>query len=382
MRWTRTGSIIGISLLLWCHWPKASAFEITQISQKTNGIAIQWSAEAGRSYQVETADSLLGPWQRRASVNAASNLLSWLDTETGSARQRFYRLSTTNETGLRGALLAGDAVPRTVGSLSFDINSVAADAVFAASQLGAGGAQLVTTGTLSQQGQTWSYSSSPADRLAVRFGSGTNADFYITRMEGNFSSDAATFLQESHNFDFRVVAPGVADLTFNSGIPSGTCNFHATARGSLLWNGVNYTVDLALDGQYCFESGFGSYSLLNDYTTAGTVMAPGYSLSVDQRWRFELVADQKQSASSAEDWNNNTLTIGADTFKWVNAKKQKSFKNGKPSSIDSYWQASGAVLKNGQSWGLYQYQGPIFGYVKFYLATPDAAIELESWNVL
>lgn len=378
----RTCPIIGLSLLLGLNWPKASALEITQISQKTNAMALEWTTQAGNNYQVESADSILGPWQRRASLNAVSNRLTWLDNETGAARQRFYRIATTNQPAPNGALLAGDAVARAVGSLSSDINTVAAEAVFAASQLGAGGAQLVTTGTLTQQGQTWSYSSSPADRLAVRFASGTNADFYISRMEGNFSSDAAAFLQQSHNFDFRVVAPGIADLTFASGIPSGTCDFHATARGSLVWNAVNYTVDLTLDGKYCFDGGFGSYSLLNDYTTTGSVLAPGYSLNVDERWRFELIADQNQSASSAEDWNNNILTIGPDTYKWVNARKQKSFKNGKPSSIDSYWQASGAVLKNGQSWGLYQYQGPILGYVKFYLVTADAAIELESWSVL
>lgn len=382
----RTASIPASLLLLVLCWPQAElgAFEFTQIRPATNGIFLQWTSETGINYGIESAERVTGPWQRRATLNGSSTILSWTDTETGGAAQRFYRITTTNTNGasLRGPLLAADGVPRAVGDLNFDINNIGASAVFLASELGAAGMRLVTNGTLTEAGQNWTYAASPADRLAVRFASGTNADFYIGRMEGNFSSDAATFLRQGHNFDFRVVVSGVGDLFFSSSIAEGTCNFRSTSRGTLLWNGVNYTLDLVFEGQYCFEGGFGSYSLLNDYTTRGTVAAAAYSLVVDQRWRFELVADGSTSASSAEDWNNNTLTLGADTYQWTGAKKQKSFKNGKPSSTDSYWQAFGGVLKNGANWGLYRYVPPdLFGFVKFNLVIPGEVIELESWNI-
>ncbi len=361
----------------------AVAFEITQIKIQTNGAAVTWSTEAGRSYQVESAAAVVGPWQTRAVLQANSNTLQWVDTEAIAQPQRFYRIASVTQASLRGPLLAGDAVPRDVGTVGLQSSDTGAKAAFLARQLGTGGAQLVTTGTLTEQGQNWNYAASPNDRLVVKFQSGTNVTFYITRMEGNFSGDAANFLQQPHNFDFRVVIPGVTDLTFTSEIPPATCNFRATARGALVWGNATYTVNLTLSGQYCFESGFGYYSLLNDYTSTGTVTVPGYALTVDQRRRFELIATGGDTASSEQDWNNNTLTIGADTYKWVNARKQKSFKNGKPSSLDTYWQASGGVLKNGEPYGTYQMKpDSVLGYVKFLLVLPNEVIELESWNVL
>lgn len=357
---------------------KAAEIRITEITQAANGVHITWTAEIGRNYQVESADSVNGPWQNRTSVKADSAALSWTDEQ--AATQRFYRISSVSAPAVQNFFLAGDAVSRDLGALGLQSGDIGAQAVFLASQL-QGGVRLITTGTLTQQGQNWAYALIPSDRLVVQFQAGTNLDFYITRMEGDFTGDATSFLQRPHVFDYRVAAPGVGDLTFASEIPAETCNFRATAKGTLVWRDVTYTIDLTLAGQYCVENGFGYFSLLNDYSATGTVVAPGFDLRVAHRRRFELITSSKDSAISEEDWNNNTLTVGNDTYQWNNTKKQKSFKDGKPSSLDTYWQAYGDVFRNGAPYGVYQRTADnTIGVVKFILVLPTETIDLEVWN--
>jgi len=378
----------------WAILPVAAAsFQLTEITRDTNTVTIKWNAEAAKSYEVQSAAFVAGPWRSRASVNTATTLADWADTEPASLSQQFYRVAlVTNSSGglERDGLFAGDFIPSNTTLLGEQSGDIGANAVFLASQLGAGGARLVTTGTLTQLGQNWNYGLSPNDRLVVQFATGTNVSFYITRMQGDFSIGAATFLRQNHNFDYRVAIPGASDLTFTSDIGSGNPTFRATALGTLVWSNVTYNINLALVGDYRFEIDSSGSSYLNDYTMTGTVDAPGYSLNVNQRRRFEMVvavvnfggATRSESSSSNQDWNNNTLTIGGEVYKWVNALKQKSFKNGQPSSVDTYWQASGGVLKNGGPFGLYKFgAGSVFGFVKFNLVLPNEVIELESWRL-
>ncbi|MBI3416783.1 MAG: hypothetical protein HY043_15950 [Verrucomicrobia bacterium] len=384
-------------LLLWAAaCAQAATFQFTAITKETNGVAIQWNSDAGKSYRIESAAAVNGPWLFRTNFNANSTSVQWVDTDIVSVGQRFYRVGLGADTGTaaeRAAVSAGDFLPKAVAVFGEQSANIAANAVFLASQLGAGGAQLVTTGTLSQQGQNWAYSPSPNDRLVAQFATGTNVQFYITRVQGDFSIDVNVFLRRPHNFDYRVVTPGVADLTFISDAGTGTPSFQAKARGMFIWNQVSYDVDLTLSGTYQYESELvlltGS-SLLTDAMITGTVRAPGFSLVASQRRRYESViaqvnfggATRFDEAVSDQDWIDNTLTLGADTYKWVNATKQKSFKNGTPSSVDIYWQAAGSVLKNGQAYGVYKFgASTASGYVMFYLALPNDVVQLELWKL-
>jgi hypothetical protein len=159
--------------------------------------------------------------------------------------------------------------------------------------------------------------------------------------------------------------------------------FRVAALGTLVWSNVTYNINLSLVGDYNFEVDSSGSSLLDDYTATGTVSAPGYGLIINERRRFELISTTTDSATSEQTWNNNTLTIGSDVYKWVSAQKQKSFRNGNPSSVDTYWQASGGVLKNGAPFGLYKFDTSSagLGYVRFTLVLPNEVIELESWRL-
>jgi len=67
-----------------------------QVQVVTNGIVLSWNSLPGASYRVQTSGNpgrtnwidLSGP------VIATDSLTSWVDTQTRSAPQRFYRVSS------------------------------------------------------------------------------------------------------------------------------------------------------------------------------------------------------------------------------------------------------------------------------------------------
>jgi hypothetical protein len=374
--------------------PVQATIGMAGITYQTNRAIVSWTGEIGRRYEVQSAAIPSGPWRNREVIVGSARLLTWVDENTPSVSQQFYRVSTADDSQAAtptDRFFVADFAPKAATLLGEQMGELGAGSVFLASQLGAGGLRLVTTGTLNQLGQVWNYTPAPADRLIVNLTGGTNVSFYISRMQGDFSADATTFLQRSHNFDYRAVVPGINDVAFTSDVRTGTPSFQATARGTVLWSNVTYSVDLVLSGLDQFDIDSSGSSYLNDSMITGTIRAPGLALLVNQRRRFESVvaqvnfggATRYDSATADHDWINNTLTVGADTYQWVNALKQKSFKNGKPSSVDTFWKASGDVQKNGRPFGTYQLRADsVLGSIRFYLAAQGELIELEAWNAL
>ncbi len=358
-----------------------AAVEITRFSRQPVAVEIAWTSEPGKAYSLLSAPTIAGPWAERITLAATHASLGWTNAEPADQPQRFYRVLEHAPAAVGAELLAAANLPQLLGSTALETANLGVQGVFLASILGAGGAQLVTTGTLTQQGANWDYTPTPPDRLFVQFQTGSNLTYYVTRMEGDFSRDAATFLENPHAFNYRVIVPNLGDLSFDNAIPPGTCDFLVTARGGLTLSNVTYDLDVTLSGTYCIDNSFG-YQLINDYTTTGTVNAPGYALTLNQRWRHELIGGGGGGASAVQEWNNSTLTLGADTYQWDNTKKQKSFRDGRPSSLDTYWLASGNVLRNGTVYGTYRLQPePLLARLKFVLDLPTGTIELESWNL-
>lgn len=352
-----------------------------QAERSAKGVLLRWNTTPGRSYTVEFSSSLSGPWERMITLPATGEGLEYeFEFTPVPGAWRFFRIGTSIAEDLKAVA----ALPVELGKALQDSGSLGATAVFGASTLGAGGQRLVTEGTLTEQVNGWTYASDPAGRLEVHFRSGSNMTFYIDRMEGNFSGDASAFLQDPHVFNYRTVVNGFYDLTFTTEMFPNSCSFTAGVVGTFEREGVTYTCDLSQTGIYCVDNSVsGFFSLLNDQTTTGTVSAPGFDLDLQHRWRSELITSNSSTASSDENWNDSTLKLGADTYQWVNTKIQKSFKDGRPSNADTnwdYWQAQGAVLKNGEAYGVYQ---RVFkpAFIQFLLVLPFGTVELESWHI-
>jgi hypothetical protein len=252
--------------------------------------------------------------------------------------------------------------------------NVAVEGVFTASQA-AGTGQVVTTGTLTQQGQAFAYAPSPSDRLVVEFGDGTAIDFWIDEIAGD-STSAAAFLNNDHEFQYRVAVDGKIDMTFESRRQAGS--LAAGAVGSYVHEGVDYDIDLSMAGAYDFESDSTGTYFRDEHRTTGSITASGYDLDVDETWYFELVTSDSGSAQAATRTVANSLQLGGDTFDWVDVATAKSFRNGKPSEIDTYWKARGEILRNGEQHGTYRLDLGAPAFIHMVVDLPTGPVEVES----
>jgi len=78
--------------------------------------------------------------------------------------------------------------------------------------------------------------------------------------------------------------------------------------------------------------------------------------------------------------------VGSIRYEWVGVSAKKSFVDGRPSSVDSHWGATGEVTRDGQTLGRYRMQTELVGrqaggFIRFVLALTDGGtVELERWN--
>jgi hypothetical protein len=102
-----------------------------EITRETNTVTLKWNAEAAKSYEVQSAAFVAGPWRSRASVDAVTTLANWADTESASLTQQFYRVAMiTNSSGAlsREGLFAGDFIPsntKLLGEQSGELRATA-----------------------------------------------------------------------------------------------------------------------------------------------------------------------------------------------------------------------------------------------------------------
>ncbi len=252
--------------------------------------------------------------------------------------------------------------------------SITTEAVFMASQA-AGTGQVVASGTLTRQGQSFSWSPEPSDRLVVALGDGTTISLWVEQFAGDTTSPSA-FLSTDHQLTYVATVDDRVDMRLSSLRQGGTMN--ASATGKYTHEGVAYDVDLQLAGTTYFESDSTGTHNLDEHRTTGTIKATGFDLDVDEDWRFELVVAGNESAQSTHRTIRNSLRLGETTFDWVDVLVQKSFRDGVPSELDTYWLARGQVLRNGEPYGAYRLDpSATLESVAVVLDTPDGAIEID-----
>ena len=147
---------------------------LSEIRLTNNAVFVRWNSRAGFAYEILSAEKIGGPWGRQAEVTATGPSSNWTDLRVVESDARFYRIRPVTPDGCNvdigldiateAALFEADSAPRVLVTTYQNSRQLAADAVYLASQLGAGNRQLVTTGTLQQEGQSWNYSTSPSNR--------------------------------------------------------------------------------------------------------------------------------------------------------------------------------------------------------------------------
>ena len=72
-------------------------FSVAQIARDNGSTTITWNSVPGRTYQLEYADSLAGPWSSLNSQRTAGPVeITLAGTDASAARPRFYRVRLVN----------------------------------------------------------------------------------------------------------------------------------------------------------------------------------------------------------------------------------------------------------------------------------------------
>ena len=364
----------------------ASAAPSLQIHLVQGRMELGWSTTAGHAYAVESASTVTGPWDTRQRLDAAGASLTWTEGTLTPTEARFYRIADlgptpTGRLTTEQAFRAVETVPVDLSDYFTRSSQQATDAVQAATQLSQS-AQPVTHGTLTLTGVSADpvhYSPQPADRLVIVPVTGGPTEIRVLQL------DVTRAIYEWR----QTSAEG--DLTLRSSPANAATQL--TAKGtfrSVTFPGVEFTVDLtAIVSGFSEVDSSGSHTL-SDVRVTGHLDSLDFSQEVDGRNRFEFVSARNsvgrlESASTGEVWSNHRLTTPAGIYVWVNAKRQRSFRDGKESDIDTYWNAFGTVTFNGADYGtLRKLLTPVGNSVidlRFQLVTPGTTLDIEHWTV-
>jgi len=288
--------------------------------------------------------------------------------------------------------------PAALVGLGSTWTQLGAEAVFLASRL-TGGQRVVTSGTLTQvvAGQLeFRYSAAPSDRLHVVMKDGMEADYFVTRFQGDLTVDATKLLSGPHDVALRVVRPKQLDLELTSRrVRNGPVNFDgvldSSARGTMTFEGQETEVEARATGTYYFESGYGGVESRSDVRTLGTIQVGTTRVRLDERWQANLISGQYEkpsgvgtifeAVSSYVRTVESTWTVGDQQGAIRNCVVRTAFKNGVPSTNDDrYWKASGEVFVGGQAVGTLAIV-PALNELRLVATTQPEPIVLQSWTL-
>jgi hypothetical protein len=261
--------------------------------------------------------------------------------------------------------------PQLVYELQTGGSALCVQMALLASQLSSGGLQLVTTGTLtaSPDGQA-TYEETPVDRLRVVPGDGTAPiECAISAMEGDLSTDADTYLTNDHRLALRFAQVGTIDLQIASARLNGA--MEAAVTGNFVYEGTSYTADIKRQGSVYSE---GASEYVEEESRRGTIAGLNFALNAKETYRHKRVFVDNLVSNEVRTMNNR-WTADGESFEFVDGVIKQSFVNGAPAELDSYWQASGTLLRNGQPFGQVAW-GREGNQIKIWLETPSDRIEL------
>jgi hypothetical protein len=250
---------------------------------------------------------------------------------------------------------------------------LAAEGVFAASS--ATGTMPTLTGSLIESPPgTWSYGTSPTDKLVIVFYGGGTVEYTFTHWEG-FTDRAWDDFVNSHHMTFTSKAGGSANLSIDSwAIPvvgGGQTSMTRYINGSLLYDGAATTIALThkVEKQWEVDAGFASFSYQEQ--CSGTASTAAYQATINDQYYKRLMhnSDDGVYASNAGHLSNSSIVTGGITYSYNNGRVEWAAWTPSLSSASlgiynkvtdpSFWSASGTLTKNGALHGTVQFSGPV-----------------------
>lgn len=205
----------------------------------------------------------------------------------------------------------------------------------------AGGDQLVTTGTITQSGESFTYQAAPADRLRLELTGEAPLEFFVTQLNGDLSN-LDRFFGNDHVLEFRL-ASGEFDLTLNSQRSGGVLG--KLVRGFMLLNGTRFDVEVGSEEQADASVEPNSARNRSILQIAGTITADQYQLNLNERYDYTFIYVDNAVVTVTQSFDNRWTDRG-QAYSLTDAVIQYSMLNGWPNEFD-FWIAQGALTRDG-----------------------------------
>lgn len=206
------------------------------------------------------------------------------------------------------------------------------------------------TGTLSYSAsQAETYDPSPQDRLRVVYADGGAIEFRFFTIQGYADAGADEFLNSDYQLDCRATAASISDLRV---VANRTGSIVSVASsGSLSFAETVYEIDVETTSDIYFESSFGGSEYRSSTTLAGEATSNGFALQFDESLFYHLVTSGSDSASLNQRTTNSQWQSQGSRYTLQKGWLTQSYKDGKPSRLQSEWRTSGTLQRDNRAWG-------------------------------
>lgn len=206
------------------------------------------------------------------------------------------------------------------------------------------------TGTLSYATDPdGSYTATPRDRLRVIYENSAEAEFWFQRIEGNTGAGPDEFFNGAYRMECRAASSPDADL--HLAVSRNGSAVTTAASGSLLFAGITYAIEVEATSDIYFESSFGGSEYRNRTAVTGQASADDFSYTFDENLFYHSVGFEGESASQNQRSLNGQWRVGRTGFTLTDGWLTQSFKDGKPSRMDTEWRTAGTVQRANRLWG-------------------------------
>jgi hypothetical protein len=264
-----------------------------------------------------------------------------------------------DESLLRGIVGLGSLLADDVDTM---LNNAVEAVWFASEQMGTP----TMTGTITQQGQAYTYTPGPSDRLVIK-ASGATVEVRVQSMDGYTEGTWEDFT-ESHDMDFTITVQDVLDLRITSASRYQDCDDPAyttcygwdrTVKGFIMSEADRIDLNFT-------DSGVTKYSVDGDFSlyktgrkTKGTAQTPTGAIQMDEgssaqlthnRISAQQVRNFSIGTSSTGSTDNGTYAAQDIVVYWEDVNSMTQEATPLVNEPD-YWEARGTITRDGELFG-------------------------------
>jgi hypothetical protein len=209
-----------------------------------------------------------------------------------------------------------------------------------------GSAQIVTSGTITQVGQSFTYQAMPNDRLVVQYSNGIIFNLFIEQIQGSFDS-VDQFFDQNHILSVRAQSEDRLNLIISS--EKSDQGAQASLRGDVIIEQIGYQLNLLRETSYNDDVDAASAERETEEHLTGTITSLNLDAQINESTRYKLVIFDHAIENITRTINNTWVNNSAQyTLQQVKLRYETLDGWANPSD---YWIAEGNLIKNGQMIG-------------------------------